>query len=213
MNRERAASGQVATLNRVPAEARIAVVTTILSPLQSSAGVPPAPAANPSKGRRDACATLSRGESVVVAAPAAVRAQFRRVKPLKDISVKQRGESKTPKAFGAGCVEHRAGERTRLACCSTRPRGEHFGCNERYCAVSVLQMPTTRASLAAREAPVLPSSPANWKNSVPPVGCKKKFTAKAPSTPSSEKRIQNLGVLPVSPACPSKLWRSWKPSA
>jgi len=78
-------------LNRVPAEARIAVVTTILSPLQSSAGVSPAPGSNSSEGRRDACATLLRGEKVVIATPAEVRAQFRRVKPLKDISVAQRG--------------------------------------------------------------------------------------------------------------------------
>ena len=78
-------------LNRIPAEARIAVVTTILSPPQSSAGVSPAPAANSSEGRRDTCATLSRGERVVIASPAEVRAQFRRVKPLPDISVAQRG--------------------------------------------------------------------------------------------------------------------------
>jgi hypothetical protein len=31
-----------------------------------------------------------------------VREKFRRVKPLKEISVAQRGESKTPKNFGAG---------------------------------------------------------------------------------------------------------------
>ncbi|MGD0208006.1 MAG: DpnI domain-containing protein [Verrucomicrobiota bacterium] len=78
-------------LNRVPAEARIAVVTTILSPPQSSAGVSPALPSNSSEGRRDACATLSRSESVVITSPAEVRAQFRRVKPLSEISVTQRG--------------------------------------------------------------------------------------------------------------------------
>ena len=78
-------------LNRIPVEARIAVVTTILSPPQSSAGVPPAPASNSSEGRRDACATLSRGERVVIALPAEVREKFKRVKPLSEISVKQRG--------------------------------------------------------------------------------------------------------------------------
>jgi hypothetical protein len=60
-------------LNRVPAEARIAVVTTILSPPQSSAGVSPALPSNSSEGRRDACATLSQGESVVITSPAEVR--------------------------------------------------------------------------------------------------------------------------------------------
>jgi hypothetical protein len=60
-------------LNRVPAEARIAIVTTILSPPQSSAGVSPALPSNASKGRRDACATLSQGESVVITSPAEVR--------------------------------------------------------------------------------------------------------------------------------------------
>jgi hypothetical protein len=78
-------------LNRIPVEARIAIVTTILSPPQSSAGVSPAPGSNSSEGRRNACATLSRGERVVIATPAEVRAQFRRVKPLSEISVKQRG--------------------------------------------------------------------------------------------------------------------------
>jgi hypothetical protein len=77
-------------LNRVPADARISVVTTVLSPSQSSAGVPPAPASKSYKGRRDACATLSQGERVVVASPAEVREKFRRVKPLKEISVTQR---------------------------------------------------------------------------------------------------------------------------
>ena len=44
---------------------------------------------------------------------------------------------------------------------------------------------------------VLPISPASWRNSIPTIGCKKKFTTMAPSAPSSEKRIQNLGVLCV----------------
>ena len=68
-------------LSRIPADARIWLVTTI-GP-QSSAAVPAA-SQNLSKGRRDACATL-------IATPEEVRAQFKRVKPLKDISVTQRG--------------------------------------------------------------------------------------------------------------------------
>jgi len=78
-------------LNRVPAEARIAVVTTILSPSQSSAGVSPAPTSNSSEGRRDACATLSLGERVVITPATEVRARCKRVKPLNEISVTQRG--------------------------------------------------------------------------------------------------------------------------
>jgi hypothetical protein len=78
-------------LNRVSAEARIAVVTTILSPPKSSAAVPAAPPSNSSEGRRDACATLLPGESVVIASPAEVRERFRRVKPLGEIRAKERG--------------------------------------------------------------------------------------------------------------------------
>ncbi len=94
--------GEGHPLNQVPAEARIAVVTTILSPPQSSAGVSPAPPSNSSEGRRDACATLSRGESVVVTPAAEVRERFRRVKPLKDIPVTQ------SRKFGTGRAERRA---------------------------------------------------------------------------------------------------------
>jgi hypothetical protein len=78
-------------LNRVPAEARIAVVTTISSLPQSGAGVPAAPPSNSSEGRRDACATLSQGERVVIATPEEVREKFRRVKPLAEIKAKERG--------------------------------------------------------------------------------------------------------------------------
>ena len=75
-------------LNRVPAEARIWLVTTV----QSRAGVSPARQARQREpfvgsadgGRRDACPTL-------IATPEEVRAQYKRVKPLKDISVTQRG--------------------------------------------------------------------------------------------------------------------------
>jgi type II restriction enzyme len=70
------------SLSRIPAEARIWLVTT-LGP-QSSAAVPAASRPQVSPGRRDACATL-------IAAPKEVREKFQRVKPLKDISVKQRG--------------------------------------------------------------------------------------------------------------------------
>jgi type II restriction enzyme len=74
-------------LHRIPAEARIWLVTTIR---QSRAGVSPAQRARQREqsagfadaGRRDACPTL-------IATPEEVRAQFKKVKPLKDI--KQRG--------------------------------------------------------------------------------------------------------------------------
>ncbi|MGA2242660.1 MAG: DpnI domain-containing protein [Verrucomicrobiota bacterium] len=84
-------------LNRVPVEARIAVVTTILSPS------PPSPTGERARGevaqiktpRPDPLPAQSRGEGMferVVITPATeVRAKFKRVKPLKDISVAQRG--------------------------------------------------------------------------------------------------------------------------
>jgi type II restriction enzyme len=58
------------------------LVTTI-GP-QSSAAVPAASRPDLSPGRRDACAT-------VIATPEEVRARFKRVKPLKEIPVTQRG--------------------------------------------------------------------------------------------------------------------------
>jgi type II restriction enzyme len=58
------------------------LVTTI-GP-QSSAAVPAASRPDLSPGRRDACAT-------VIATPEEVREKFKRVKPLKDIAVTQRG--------------------------------------------------------------------------------------------------------------------------
>jgi type II restriction enzyme len=76
-------------LNRTPVEARIWLVTTIV---QSRAGVSPAQRARQREqsvgfadaGRRDACPTL-------IATPSEMREKFQRVKPLKHISVKQRG--------------------------------------------------------------------------------------------------------------------------
>jgi type II restriction enzyme len=83
-------------LNRIPVEARIAIVTTILSPS------PPSPTGEragarwcESNPRSLSLSPLGRGEGMfekVVISPAAeVREKFRRVKPLKEISVKQRG--------------------------------------------------------------------------------------------------------------------------
>ena len=71
-------------LSRVPAEARIAIVRTMVSPRRRSGVAPDSDSKNEYGDRRDACPT-------VIVPPAEVRAQFKRVKPLKDISVKQRG--------------------------------------------------------------------------------------------------------------------------
>ena len=76
-------------LSRIPAEARIWLVTTTA---QSGAGVSPAQrarqrepfAGSADAGRRDACPTL-------IATPEEVREKFKRVKPLKNISITQRG--------------------------------------------------------------------------------------------------------------------------
>jgi len=69
-------------LHRIAPEARIFIVRTIAP--QSSAAVTAASHPDSSPGRRDACATL-------IATPEEVREKFKRVKPLKDISVTQRG--------------------------------------------------------------------------------------------------------------------------
>ena len=76
-------------LSRVPAEARIWLVTTSG---QSRAGVSPAQRARQREqstgfadaGRRDACPTL-------IATPSEVLEKFKRVKPLKELSVMERG--------------------------------------------------------------------------------------------------------------------------
>ena len=85
-------------LNRIPADARIPVVTTILSPS------PPSPTGERARGevarliktpRPNPLPAQSRGEGnvfrTIIVPPEEVRAQFKRVKPLKDISVTQRG--------------------------------------------------------------------------------------------------------------------------
>jgi type II restriction enzyme len=84
-------------LNRVPAEARIFLVRTTVCeprnaavPAAGSGGVPPRERTRSETPRKpagaDACAT-----NTVITSPEEVRAQFKRVKPLKDISVTQRG--------------------------------------------------------------------------------------------------------------------------
>jgi len=74
-------------LNWVPAEARIPVVTTVKHP-QSGTGILPVSVSETDTSlthhRLEACATL-------IIPPEEVREKFRRVKPLKDISVTQRG--------------------------------------------------------------------------------------------------------------------------
>ena len=114
-------------LNRVPVEARIFLVQTTgcvlrnaAVPAAGSSCVPPRERTRSETPREpagvDACAT-----DTVIVSPEEVREKFKRVKPLKDISVTQRGESNTPKAFGAGCVEHRAAHRVGGAS-SARPK-------------------------------------------------------------------------------------------
>jgi type II restriction enzyme len=84
-------------LNRVPAEARIFLVRTTVCeprnaavPAAGSSGVPPRERTRSETPRKpagaDACAT-----NTVITLPEEVREKFRRVKPLKDISVTQRG--------------------------------------------------------------------------------------------------------------------------
>ena len=69
-------------LNRVPAEARIFLVQTIASEGR---------ARSPSEPRRGAETAPYQNLQTVVIPPEEVRAQYKRVKPLKDISVTQRG--------------------------------------------------------------------------------------------------------------------------
>jgi len=71
---------------------------------------PATPPSNSSEGRRDACATLSRGESVVIASPAEVREKFRRVKSLKEIVVGRRCCAAIPGR--AAALPHQAGRWT-----------------------------------------------------------------------------------------------------
>jgi type II restriction enzyme len=71
-------------LHRIPADARIAVVRTIASPRRRSGVAPDSDLKDEYGDRRDACPTL-------IVPPAEVREKFRRVKPLKEISVKERG--------------------------------------------------------------------------------------------------------------------------
>ncbi len=94
-------------LHRIAPEARITIVTTIASPRRRTGVAPvsdfrifalnagfPRPHQQHRTGieaiedgdRRDACPTQT-----IIVPPGEVRAQFKRVKPLKDISVKQRG--------------------------------------------------------------------------------------------------------------------------
>lgn len=80
-------------LRRIPAEARIHVVRTVAS------SSPPSPTGERIRGEvaqlksplSGSLPAQSRGERVVIIPPEEVRAQFKRVRPLKDISIKERG--------------------------------------------------------------------------------------------------------------------------
>jgi len=67
-------------LNRIPAEARIEVVRTVERQGR---------ACSPSEPRRDR--DIAPYQQTVIVPPAEVREKFKRVKPLKEISVEQRG--------------------------------------------------------------------------------------------------------------------------
>jgi len=69
-------------LNRVPAEARIDLVRTIASQGRTC---------SPSEPRRDR--DIAPYQQTIIVPPSEVREKFKRVKPLKDISVTQRGWS------------------------------------------------------------------------------------------------------------------------
>jgi type II restriction enzyme len=74
-------------LNRVPADARIFLVQTVASSRRRTGVTPVSDLKKSEYGdRQDACPTQT-----IIVSPEEVRAQFKRVKPLKDISVTQRG--------------------------------------------------------------------------------------------------------------------------
>ena len=84
-------------LNRVPAEARIFLVRTTVCeprnaavPAAGSGGVPPRERTRSETPRKPTGAD-ARATNTVITSPEEVREKFRRVKPLKDISVAQRG--------------------------------------------------------------------------------------------------------------------------
>jgi hypothetical protein len=84
-------------LNRVPAEARIFLVRTTVCeprnaavPAAGSGGVPPRERTRSETPRKPAGAD-ARATNPIIVPPEEVREKFRRVKPLKDISVTQRG--------------------------------------------------------------------------------------------------------------------------
>jgi type II restriction enzyme len=84
--------GCIFALNRIPVEARIDLVRTIASPSPPQRG---------GEGRGEVARiksplsvslpAQSRGERVIIVPPEEVREKFKRVKPLSEISVKQRG--------------------------------------------------------------------------------------------------------------------------
>ena len=76
-------------LRRIPAEARIAVVRAI-APSSSSSPMGERMGGEVVKLKAPRSAK-SRGEMVVITPPDVVREKFRKVKPLKDISVRERG--------------------------------------------------------------------------------------------------------------------------
>ena len=89
----RTVEGEWSVRNRIPADARIQVVRTVIS------SSPPSPTGQRIRGEvarlksplSGSLPAQSRGESVVIIPPDEVREKFKRVKPLKEIGVKERG--------------------------------------------------------------------------------------------------------------------------
>jgi len=154
-------------LNRVPADARIAVVTTFASPRRSGvapdsdyktsalrAGFP-GPDQNTKfqdGDRRDACPT----ETVIVP-PEEVREKFKRIKPLKDISVTQRGWTLDVLNIVRRIVSVSATLR-RDESEGRAPRDPNFSVSQGRWGVVELRPPTVLPP------PTPTPSPANWKN-------------------------------------------------
>ncbi len=79
-------------LNRIPVEARIQVVrTTAIPSPPRSGGEGQGEVARFKSPLSGSLPAQSRGESVVIVPPEEVREKFKRVKPLKEIGVKERG--------------------------------------------------------------------------------------------------------------------------
>jgi type II restriction enzyme len=78
-------------LNRIPAEARIPIVTTMLSPSPPRSGGEGRGEVERLKSPLSDSLPVSRGDRVVIAPPDEVRARFQKVKPFQEIPVEKRG--------------------------------------------------------------------------------------------------------------------------